>query len=1022
METNFVGAYDKRLIDMLLFHVAASYNEGAEIGTPPSGENATFENTTIFNPNDPDITNTVLSKKSTQEAGTNFFADPGNNKNHLHFFDQLHDYEAARNETLIIRRKRMLDDSHDRWGGVLHHLSFDISFIPPKGVERIARLEAEIIEIEEDCPDQEGFQKRFISGLRSCIADEVLHLQDRVFVEDFHPTLYGEITKSVLFAYAKEAKPESPSGPDPAESTPGFEIAANPGRFPASSTGFSNLHAPPQTRIQEILTELKNSKNEEKKAALVEELAKLLDALEKQKKAIQAQIEACEERVGAAEKQARYASKTADRIRSENSRLYKTIAELKERLAALEVIPNDPLELLKSYMDQRYSQFNQWIEVRNQRGLREYDALFATPKIPTGDFKSEWASLMSKNPKLRGQVSVIAVEPSEHAQNVSGVAAFEQIRSLAGMFTGGFGGGFGVRAEVQHYMRSQTMIEAITRAPLAIGYVDAVPDIPEIRYGVEGKGTLDSGILKSAICCNEKFGWYLGPRFKIDDVRRGLLGQRREFKIGWDHIEAKHHLAVTMVAPALATSMKIRFTLKWMDPVTGKVDHELPFICKDQNIDLNPDFRSFINGILQGQEGAPKGPLLSTLSNADITFPLRTETTKVGDEVTETVVLNGPTTLFVQGLDLWRSPQVFLDNVEASEVAIASDMKGLTAKFTYLPNPYDGFSDLIVVTSEGRDALLNGVRISKQSEFENTTPIDGRRKKGSRSVSPAISGQDFIPSALSANDKKLKLKLTGTNFEKGMAVTIDRETLAESVVNIASKTEILISFDSLPSSGAKVVKVGNGEGKVIEFPKHPSKEESPLISSIIDGNKEIYPYNDFNICVLGHGFLDKSKESIIKSVSLGSYAGKVTSVSPNSATFSFDKADSKKKFHPEEKLIIGTTLGIVYYEKLEVTGDEKILPTIKIRNTPPEPSKPGEKGSGKDKSSSSPSSPPPPNENGIKVQINNKDETGVVGRDKRDVWRFPFFGSRNQESVVRSEAAQVERIETSSSLSGIPVN
>ncbi len=87
-----------------------------------------------------------------------------------------------------------------------------------------------------------------------------------------------------------------------------------------------------------------------------------------------------------------------------------------------------------------------------------------------------------------------------------------------------------------------------------------------------------------------------------------------------------------------------------------------------------------------------------------------------------------PVKLLIRGSDLWRNPEIFIDNQSAVGYTILPDMAGIVAEFgpIVMPRTLDDKNptvDLTVVTSNGLARIKNGVRILPPIKEATESPV-----------------------------------------------------------------------------------------------------------------------------------------------------------------------------------------------------------------------------------------------------------------------------------------------------------
>ena len=292
---------------------------------------------------------------------------------------------------------------------------------------------------------------------------------------------------------------------------------------------------------------------------------------------------------------------------------------------------------------------------------------------------------------------VYSVEPKEQAQNISDVAAVENLKnfvfSIQAMAPGA---GMDANGYASYLRRSQRLLHAILRKPLIVGFSTLRPP---------NKDSVKKAAEKAATEAAEKpaparapdlqlasvFGWDFGPRFRID--ARG--------KATFVHTTVQHSVQASVVVPAWWTEMALTVTRSWV----GKPGIT-PVFKKSQTIflQLPAEYESLTQALLWDRNSTRR-PYLEQPRERVGQEPLYYLAAEQADQ-----------TLVVHGSGLWRNPLVFAGDQKADGVAVLPDMQGLVAKFSHVfapPQTADGRAivDLKVVTSEGTASLRNAVAI-----------------------------------------------------------------------------------------------------------------------------------------------------------------------------------------------------------------------------------------------------------------------------------------------------------------------
>lgn len=605
--------------------------------------------------------------------------------------DQLHDFEAMRNAIIAVRRKRMLDDAHDRMGSNLHHLHFRLTLTPPAGETRLCKVEAALGRITHDYEDSDGSNEhakdRYLNALAAHIRRETQAFDERF--NELFPKQYHSFANSVVNSIHDMMNPEAESE--------------------SSSSGSTQREA----RIKEISKELRGMwQNYRSKQSTP-------PSFNFQQRMMPLPQQPQPSPLGMAERQLPdLQGQDIAWIAPQLPRWCKSLIQEKHLLKRYAEFV-EPLHL--DMDDHSHVKIVAFTQKALATGGSDLDDKFNMLNIAAA--KRGSAAYMNLNmrrfaghfPKLRQNSTVIAVEPSEYAQNISSVAAYEKVRTFIMTLTAALGKSGSLAGEMQSMLRSQKVLDSIQRKPLAVGFIHSSQDNPS-----------PSG---------DTFGWYLGPRFEIQEKKGFPVFGRPKIEVAYTQAETVFDLEYTVVTPALAREVDICYRVTWIDPKTGEEDMKLQPKLIRQKLRLTPDYDAFINGILQHQEGIPNGPLLSISSASEVSAQGGYSVAAGGEPATTPAV----TSVNLYGSDLWRNPEVYLDGIRAKGVSIDPDMRGLRAEFEVLPQCYDGFADLTVVTSTGRDSLVDFVRVVKTSDVAANIPPPRERSF----KLPAAAGPDF---------------------------------------------------------------------------------------------------------------------------------------------------------------------------------------------------------------------------------------------------------------------------------------
>jgi hypothetical protein len=294
---------------------------------------------------------------------------------------------------------------------------------------------------------------------------------------------------------------------------------------------------------------------------------------------------------------------------------------------------------------------------------------------------TELKKRIKKQPK---HVRIVGVLPEQQVERLSTTAQSQLKRALRLSALGRIDQNTSLGTDFQQLSSELRRYDLIQRNPLIVGFLQ----------GGNTVGNDDDGSSR------QRFGWILGPR--LETTTEGKAGLR------YRHTAQHHSVAVQVVAHAAITSLQ--FDLKLYE-ITEKgywIEHGQAapvevlangaFASGDRRIlvSLPGDAEALVHGLLYEKDPATAGPFIAP-----------------GDWQ---VQVGRPATIVIQGQNVWRDPQVFINGQRADEVAILPDLAGLSASFGKIAAPAGSpkkivTADLIVSTSQGTDVLQDSVVI-----------------------------------------------------------------------------------------------------------------------------------------------------------------------------------------------------------------------------------------------------------------------------------------------------------------------
>ncbi len=342
------------------------------------------------------------------------------------------------------------------------------------------------------------------------------------------------------------------------------------------------------------------------------------------------------------------------------------------------------------------------------------------PETREGFNKHHLKRLLEESVEDQKDIFVYSVEPKEYAQNISDVAALEKMKSLI------LGLGLvipGIKMDIGHTQldKSQQMLQAIKRKPLAVGFIN-------------GKN---------------EFGWILGPKFQISEKGTATF----------THTPVQYSFQALIAAPAWMEKIELEGDYSWLDndlAIKGKCKIWKPNIL----INLPTDTSVITDVVLQShQQRVP------SISKAEDMIFCRANT---------------GTQILVRGRNLWRNPEVFIGSQKATNVSILPDMKGLIVKFDKVEMPPqnktgESIVDLTVITSQGASTLNDAVTILPEKVDTKSTPVI-------RYESTSIVKGDFLKVSTSGMISdglyKVQLRIWPVKEDPKEAIDVEGEVLS----------------------------------------------------------------------------------------------------------------------------------------------------------------------------------------------------------------------------------------------------
>ncbi len=342
-------------------------------------------------------------------------------------------------------------------------------------------------------------------------------------------------------------------------------------------------------------------------------------------------------------------------------------------------------------------------------------------------------------------VGVTSVEPKEYSQNISEVAARESMLRLALDLQSIVAQGVEAKGGLGYDLQTRNLLEAIERRPLAMGYNDV-------------SNANDSG---------GAFGWILGPRFRIKKESPKAVQEA-----------VVYPLTASVVVPSWASELKLKVEYGWISENAFK---RRVVECKSIDVPLSPDMGGLVEAYVHRLHGIDRQPRVLVSRNE---YRLQKGQRKPA--------------LLIRGLNLWRSPRVYVGAVPASHVEIFPDLQGLIAHFddsSLVP----GVADLTVVCTTGQTVVRNRVTIlappeSRPDPFVRVAPARAMWKKGQPLKVRLALDRDRMPPVLPAFHAYAYAAGHGAGHMLISDIDVQGETLQIAVPQALRQTEAIYAL------------------------------------------------------------------------------------------------------------------------------------------------------------------------------------------------------------------------------------
>ncbi|WP_372371082.1 hypothetical protein [Candidatus Uabimicrobium sp. HlEnr_7] len=595
----------------------------------------------------PPISNTAPSKqqsefKSSQTLPKEQIAET---KAQISSLDRLHDHMAYRDAVNAIIREKQLDDTHDLRGFTLYTLKFDLTLLPGKKSSRYAMATVQLSSSPPISKDQD-FQElygKWLNSLKDDINKEITILQRRLVTGHIEP---GDLRHIIFDQQQKEDR---------------------------------------------IIIGLQQELTKQKTLSLNSEERKLYK---------------------------RYVPPSAKMPGTTRSQVKKLIYNWEQTHHHILDLINDPkqwkqilnhrshrkffMEAAVTHVVSKYQNyFYDTVNIRTQplefKGTTNFVVEVFAHQKGLANFKKHIKHLRthSLDPYVAG------VEPKEHAQNISEVSSKENLLNLLFSLEAALPQGMNFDESLEYIRKSQTLVNAIKRRPLVIGF---------------GQGT-------------KKFGWILGPKFSLNNGEVIFL-----------HTPIRHTFTASIVVPAWQSSISLTGVSHWIDEQGKKKDSTSLWQQQQIEVVLPGDMSSLTNALISlHHKSRPRPMVLPPLDSKQMVLKAFSNKTQH---------------LLIRGHELWRNPEVFVGTHKAHRIDVLPDMEGLYAYFNDIEIPYaqseETTVDLTVITSLGSSRLRNAVTIIPARRdvqvrpFANIIPtLVGTSPRLSLAVAPATVPQGY---------------------------------------------------------------------------------------------------------------------------------------------------------------------------------------------------------------------------------------------------------------------------------------
>ena len=597
-------------------------------------------------------------------------AEPNKTKAVIHPIDRLRDEQAYRSAVRAALLEQELDDTHDLLGSTIYTLKFDVSIPSVVETRDFARVVFSMSKVHS-LSNVELIYNRWVDGLEREMWIEVQSVYN--LLRSPHMTVNERLIVNVGLQEARIR--EEKDNRTIHEELERWKQQTSPS--PLGAQPFNRLNDEPPRVIQQIRLRTTATGDSTQRPA------EYKTALEDEIKKRTANIEALE---SLSQKMVETRSTKAVCVDANEGKILHLYVQSKYAALAKYIAFSEPLRMGRDSNGYLYLP-------RIDR-----DKLSCRNRIKA--FEGDLKRLQDENPAY-----VYVVEPGIQAQNISEVAAVENLKNFVLSAQALLSSGVTADGYLESIRRTRETLHAIQRIPLVVGFANSKKE----------QGAVDRKTNKKTVNRVEQFGWVFGPGFEIgkdNEVVRRFSGRPQPVQ-------------VSLVVPAWWDTIKLGVTKSWVDSRYGEKkwwgwlrrwgplkESEFPGPLDesdkgDMDVRLPVDYTALTNALLELSGHYRRAPRIDLPYPADANSPAYTLEVR-NDET--------PQHLVIRGAELWRNPRVFVGSAEADGFEILPDMQGLVVEFKNVAEPPDAKDgaavvDLRIVTSQGASVREKAVKI-----------------------------------------------------------------------------------------------------------------------------------------------------------------------------------------------------------------------------------------------------------------------------------------------------------------------